>query len=128
MFPAKRCTIPAAAAAFLVITGPAFAGGYDGTYRGTTTLTRGAESTCGKTEYPMTVSVVNGQFAIVWDPGRHVGINLSIQQDGSFSGNQQYTVGKQTGELKASGRVAGNVLDATIDGQHCARGYHLTRS
>ena len=124
----KLCAIPAASAAFLMIAGSASAGGYDGTYRGTTTLARGAESTCGKTEYPMAVNVVNGQFAIVWDPRRHVGVNLTIQQDGSFSGSQQYTVGNQTGELKASGRVAGNVLDAKIDGQYCARSYRLTRS
>jgi hypothetical protein len=101
--------------------------GYDGVYRGTTTLDRGDESVCGKTTHPTSVTLVNGQFSIVWDPSHNVGINLQVQNDGSFSSSQAYTVGKRTGQLMASGHVAGNVLDAHLEGQYCSRNYHLTK-
>jgi hypothetical protein len=29
---------------------------------------------------------------------------------------------------KASGRIAGNVMDAVVEGQACARRYHLIKS
>jgi hypothetical protein len=34
--------------------------------------------------------------------------------------------GNTTQQLKAWGRIAGNVLEADIEGQACARHYHLT--
>jgi hypothetical protein len=64
--------------------------GFDGIYRGTSTLTRGDDPPCGKTPAPATLSVVNGQFNLVWDAVRHFGVNLVVQQDGSFSGSQMY--------------------------------------
>jgi hypothetical protein len=113
----------------LALAGTAVAAstGYDGGYRGDTTLTRGGESVCGKTSYKTAVSVVNGQFSIVWDPQRHVGINLALQPDGSFSGSQAYYVNKTAAQLRASGHIAGNVLDASVEGDYCARSYHLTK-
>jgi hypothetical protein len=101
--------------------------GYDGVYRGATTLDRGADPPCGKVTYPMSVTVVNGQFSIVWDPSRHVGINLQAQIDGSFSGTQAYTNGTRTAHLNASGHISGNTLDARVDGEYCSRNYHLTK-
>jgi hypothetical protein len=108
--------------------GAALAAGYDGTYRGDVTLTRGDESICGKSAYQTTYTVVNGQFAIVYDNVHHVGVNLQVQSDGSFSGSQQYQAGNQRSLVKASGRITGNVLDAQVEGQACARKYHLTKS
>jgi hypothetical protein len=101
--------------------------GYDGVYRGATTLDRGAESPCGKASYPMSVTLVNGQFSIVWDPSRHVGINLQVQTDGSFSGSQAYTNGTRMAHLNASGHISGNALDAHVEGEYCSRNYHLTK-
>ncbi len=101
--------------------------GYDGVYRGATTLDRGADPPCGKASYPMSVTLVNGQFSIVWDPSRHVGINLQVQTDGSFSGSQAYTNGKRTAQLNASGHISGNALDAHVEGEYCSRNYHLTK-
>jgi len=75
----------------------------------------------------MSVSVVNGQFSIVWDPSRHVGVNLQVQTDGSFSGTQMYMNGPRTTQLKASGRIVGNALDAHIDGEYCSRNYHFAK-
>jgi hypothetical protein len=102
--------------------------GYDGVYRGATTLDRGADPPCGKASYPMTVTLVNGQFSIVWDPSRHVGINLQVQTDGSFSGSQAYTNGKRTAHLTASGHITANALDAHVEGEYCSRNYHLPKS
>jgi hypothetical protein len=102
--------------------------GYDGAYHGDVTLTRGAESLCGKSSYPVTYTVVNGQFSIVYDNVHHVGVNLQVQPDGSFSGSQQYQAGAQQSQVKASGRISGNVLDAQVEGVACARKYHLTKS
>ena len=110
--------------------GVAATAGYDGVYRGTATLERGDASVCGKESYPMTVSLVNGQFSIVWDPNHHVGVNLQVQNDGSFNGTQQYTVGSSRGttaQLRASGHVAGNQLDAHVESQYCSRNYRLNK-
>jgi hypothetical protein len=101
--------------------------GYDGVYRGTATLDRGDASVCGKATYPMSVTLVNGQFSIVWDPSRHVGVNLQTESDGSFKGTQMYTNGKTQAQLKASGHIAGNALDAHVEGEYCSRNYHLTK-
>ena len=103
--------------------------GFDGIYRGTSTLTRGDDPPCGKTPAPATLSVVNGQFNLVWDAVRHFGVNLVVQQDGSFSGSQTYmpTARAQPSQLKVTGRITGNTLDAHVEGQACARDYHLTK-
>lgn len=105
-------------------------GGYDGSYHGDVTLTRGDQGTCGKANYQVTYSVVNGQFSMVYDPAHHVGVNLVVEADGSFSGSQTYmaTSGHSTTQLKASGRIAGNVLEADIEGMACSRHYHLTKT
>jgi hypothetical protein len=70
----------------------AIAAGYDGTYAGQVTLVRGDQSICGKSPLPVTKQVVNGHFDLVYDPAHHVGVNLEVQQDGSFSGDQAYMV------------------------------------
>jgi hypothetical protein len=116
------------AAGLLLSQGAFAAAGYDGSYRGESSLTRGGESVCGRARFPMTVTVVNGQFAIVWNPAEHVGVNLVVEPGGSFTGSQEYFVGRRHALLKASGRVAGNALDAHIEGEYCARDYHLTES
>src|SRR5271156_2332075 len=104
-------------------TGVALAanGGYDGSYHGDVTLTRGDQSICGKASYQTTFTVVNGQFNMVYDPAHHVGVNLVVAADGSFSGSQVYmaTSGHSTTQLKAYGRISGNVLDADIEGLAC---------
>jgi hypothetical protein len=101
--------------------------GYDGVYRGTSTLDRGDASVCGKATFPMSVTLVNGQFSIVWDPSRHVGVNLRTETDGSFKGSQMYTNGSTQAQLIASGRIASNALDAHVESPYCARNYHLTK-
>jgi hypothetical protein len=101
---------------------------YDGTYRGEVTLMRGDDSICGKAASQASYTVVNGQFAIVYDRTHHVGVNLEVQNDGSFSGSQPYRNGPQQMLAKASGRIAGNVMDAVVEGQACARRYHLIKS
>jgi hypothetical protein len=125
-----RNGIIACGLACLPPTGVALAAsaGYDGVYRGTTTLDRGGESVCGRASYPMSVTLVNGQFSIVWDPSRHVGVNLQVQGDGSFKGSQMYTNGSRTAQLTASGHIMGNALDAHVEGEYCSRNYHLTKS
>jgi hypothetical protein len=100
---------------------------YDGVYRGEVTRTRGDDSICGRPAYQVSYTVVNGQFSIVYDPTHHVGVTLEIQSDGSFSGSQPYRSGVQQMLAKASGRITGNVLDGVIEGQACARKYHLTK-
>ena len=100
---------------------------YDGVYRGEATRTRGDDTQCGTARYPVTYTVVNGQFSIVYDPTRHVGVNLQIQPDGTFSGSQSYIIGRQTAMVKASGRIAGNVMEAQVEGYACARSYRLTK-
>ena len=101
--------------------------GYDGVYRGDSTVTRGDESICGKAR-PVSYTVVNGQFSIVYDAAHHVGVNIQVPPDGSFSGSQAYLVGSRQAQVKASGRISGNVLEAQAEGQACARSYHLTKS
>ena len=101
--------------------------GYDGVYRGDVTRTRGDDSICGKPSYKTTFSVVNGQFSIVYDLSHHVGVNLVVQPDGTFSGSQLYKTVQQQSQVKASGRISGNVMDAQIEGLACARSYHLTK-
>ena len=68
----------------------------------------------------MAYTVVNGQFNVVYDAAHHVGVNLQVQADGSFSGNQNYQVGRQNSQVKASGRIAGNVLEAQVEGEACS--------
>ena len=68
--------------------------GYDGVYRGDVTRTEAMSSICGKPSCETTVTVVNGQFSIVYDLSHHVGVNLQVQPDGSFSGSQLYTTGQ----------------------------------
>jgi len=101
--------------------------GYDGVYRGNSTVTRGDESICGKAR-PVSYTVVNGQFSIVYDAAHHVGVNIQVQPDGSFSGSQAYLVGSRQAQVKASGRISGNVLEAQAEGHACARSYRLTKS
>jgi hypothetical protein len=101
--------------------------GYDGVYRGDATRTRGDDSICGNASYQATFTVVNGQFNIMFDRARHVGVNLQVQADGSFSGSQSYQSGQQQSLLKAQGRISGNVLDAQVEGNACARTYRLTK-
>ncbi len=113
------------ASASLVGVAVAANGGYDGNYHGDVTVTRGDQGICGKLSYQVTYTVVNGHFDMVYDPAHHVGVNLEVQPDGSFSGSQIYmaTGGRSTTQLKASGRIAGNVLEADIEGLACARHY-----
>ena len=101
--------------------------GYDGVYHGQSTRTRGDDSICGRASSQVTFTVVNGQFSIVYDMTHHVGVNLQVQQDGTFSGSQMYRPGTQISQVKASGRISGNTLDAEIEGMACARSYHLTK-
>jgi uncharacterized protein (DUF2147 family) len=104
--------------------------GYDGKYRGDVTVTRGDEGMCGRLSYQVTYSVVNGHFDMLYDPAHHIGLNLEVASDGSFKGNQIYMPapgGRTTAQLKAWGRIADNVLEADIEGQGCARHYHLTK-
>ena len=104
--------------------------GYDGVYKGEVTLTRGEAGFCGKKTISVTKQVVNGQFSLVYDQPHNIGVNLEVQADGSFSGSQQYipTGARQQSRVTASGRIAGNVLSAHIEGDACARDYHLTKS
>ncbi len=83
--------------------------GYDGVYRGEVTLTRGAESLCGKSSYRVAFTVLNGQFSMM------------------YSGSQQYVVHMSQYQVIASGHIVGNVLDAHIEGAACGRSYHLTK-
>jgi hypothetical protein len=121
----------AAGLAFLLPDNGALAGspGYDGVYKGQVTLTRGEAGFCGRSPIGVTKQVVNGQFSLVYDQSHNIGINLEVQPDGSFSGSQQYVpVGaRQQSRISASGHIAGNVLDAHIEGDACARDYHLTK-
>jgi hypothetical protein len=106
-------------------------GGYDGSYHGDVTLTRGDEGLCGKASYQVTYTIVNGQFSVVYNPARHVGVNVTVAADGSFSGSQQYNLNPNTNKaelLNVSGHIAGNVLDADLEGHNCARHYHLTKT
>ena len=82
---------------------------------------------CGKSPISTTKQVVNGQFALVYDTAHNVGVNLQVQPDGSFSGTQTYQAGRTTAIVKASGRIAANVLEAEVEGYACARSYHLTK-
>jgi hypothetical protein len=127
---AMRQAIVAVGVACVPLAGVAVAAsaaGFDGTYRGDSTVTRGDESICGKAR-PVSYTVVNGQFSIVYDAAHHVGVNIQVQPDGSFSGSQAYLVGSRQAQVKASGRISGNVLEAQAEGQACARSYHLTKS
>jgi hypothetical protein len=101
---------------------------FDGRYRGEAKLSRGVSPQCGRDSVPTTVSVVNGQFTIIWDRQHNVSISLTLQPDGSFAGSQQYQIARHPVPLKASGHVTGNVLEAEIEGQFCSRTYHLARS
>jgi hypothetical protein len=114
------CTLAAGAAY-------AASAAYDGTYHGQATRTRGDDSICGKASYETEFTVVNGQFSIVYGANLHVAVNLVVQDDGTFSGNQIYRAGSQQAMARASGRISGNVLEAAIEGAACARSYHLTK-
>ena len=119
------------ASASLVRVALAATGGYDGSYHGDVTVTRGDQSMCGRLNYQVTYNVVNGHFDMVYDPTHHVGVNLEVAADGSFSGSQSYMPapgGHATVQLKAWGRIAGNVLEADLEGKGCARHYHLTKT
>ncbi len=126
------CVAIVAAGLGILPTGVALAanGGYDGSYHGDVTLTRGDQTTCGKASYQVTYTVINGQFSMLYDPAHHVGVNLVVEADGSFSGTQTYmaTSGHSTTQLKASGHIAANVLEADIEGMACSRHYHLTKT
>ncbi len=100
---------------------------YDGVYSGQVTRTRGDDSICGKSTYQVSYTVVNGQFSMMYDPAHHVGVNLVVQPDGSFSGDQAYIVANHQSRVKAAGQIAGNVLTAHIEGDACARSYQLTK-
>jgi hypothetical protein len=102
--------------------------GYDGTYRGDVTLIRGDSSICGKAAYRTSYTVVNGQFSVVYDASHHVGVNIEIRPDGSFSNTQAYMINARRSQVVATGRVAGNVLDADVQGEGCGRRYHLTKA
>ena len=123
----KQLSLSACACAPLTGIAVAASAGFDGVYRGDSTVTRGDESICGKA-LPVSYTVVNGQFSIVYDAAHHVGVNIQVQPDGSFSGSQTYFVGPRQAQVKASGRISGNVLEAQAEGKACARSYRLTKS
>jgi hypothetical protein len=106
----------------------AASGTYDGVYRGEGTRTRGDERTCGKDTYPVSYTIVNGQFNILWDPIHHVGINIQVQADGTVSGSQQYMVGRTGAQLRAAGHIVSNVLEFDLEGSFCSRHYHATKA
>lgn len=115
-------------AGLIVLPWVASAGnGYDGTYTGQITLTRGDHSMCGPSTQPASKQVVNGQFALLYDPAHHVGVNLTVQADGSFSGSQQYMYLNRQEQVRASGRITGSLLAAHIEGAGCSRDYNLTK-
>ncbi len=88
---------------------------------------RGASSMCGAETQPSTKQVVNGQFSLVYDAAHHVGVNLTVQPDGSFSGSQQYMYMSRQEQVRASGKIAGNVMTAHIEGAGCSREYSLKK-
>jgi hypothetical protein len=100
---------------------------YDGTYAGQITLSRGDSSMCGPSTQPTSKQVVNGQFSLLYDPAHHVGVNLVVQPDGSFSGSQEYMYMSRHEQVRASGKISGNVLTAHIEGAGCSREYSLTK-
>jgi hypothetical protein len=120
-----------AGVACLPLANGALAGspGYDGVYKGEVTLTRGEAGFCGKSPMVVTKQVVNGQFSLVYDQPHNIGVNLEVQPDGSFSGSQVYFPAgtRQQSRVTASGRISGNALTAHIEGDACARDYHLTK-
>jgi len=97
---------------------------FDGVYSGDQTTTRGGAGSVICPNGPTTsITVSDGRFTAVYNSQNHIGVNLEIAADGSFSGTQRYGGGGGT-MARVNGRITGNVLEADITGNTCA--YHLS--
>jgi hypothetical protein len=109
---------------------------FDGVYQGHTALVRGGGFLCGRPDLPDSITVTDGRFEFPFqvDPPRVTPIPVQIAADGSFEGSIQYgTVdysrfsNYRNAWATVTGRIAGNVLDATEDDYRCARRSVLQR-
>jgi hypothetical protein len=111
---------------------PAAGTQFDGVYGGQDTLISGVDFQCGAPSHSQTIAVIGGRFEYPFEvnPPRTAPLIVQVAADGSFSGQMQYGVDEdlmfrrqqfRTAWATVTGRIAGPVLDATIDGYRCVR-------
>lgn len=109
---------------------------FDGVYQGRTELLRGVGFQCGQPDLPDRIIVRDGHFDFPFqvDPPRTTPIPVQIAADGSLEGSIQYgTVdysrfsNYRNAWATVTGRISGNVLEATQTDYRCARRSVLQR-
>jgi hypothetical protein len=109
---------------------------FDGVYEGRSELLRGVAFQCGQPDLPDRSIVRDGRFDFPFqvDPPRTTPIPVQIAADGSFEGSIQYgTVdysrfsNYRNEWATVTGRITGDVLDATETDYRCARRSVLQR-
>jgi hypothetical protein len=104
----------------LPVATAAAASEFDGRYVGQGTLTRGAPPVCGppgNTTWTVTEGHVSHKYGVA-------SITADVGPDGSFSACSKYMHGKRADFATMKGHIAGNTLEADIEGYACK--YHYS--
>jgi hypothetical protein len=103
---------------------------FDGMYVGQDSLVRGGGFLCGLPTRELSITIRNGQFDYPFQvaPPRTAPLPAQIAADGTVTGQLEYGTTEYTswrGYLTAvailSGRVTGDILEATISDLRCTR-------
>jgi hypothetical protein len=106
----------------LPVAAPA-ASQFDGRYVGQSTLTRGAPPTCsppGNTTWTVTDGNVSHKYGVA-------SITADVGPDGSFSASEKYMHGRRADFATMTGHIAGDALEADIEGYACKYHYSAMR-
>jgi hypothetical protein len=113
-----------------VATGPPAGTLFDGSYTGQNTLIGGGGYLCGAPSYPVNLLIIGGRFEYPFavNPPRTAPLPVQVVVDGTFSGQMQYGTENYLPGMRQSyhnawvtitGRIAGDILDATIVDERC---------
>jgi hypothetical protein len=103
---------------------------FDGSYAGQNVLISGGGYLCGDPGHAETIAVIDGRFDYPFavNPPRTTAVPVRIAVDGSLVGQLQYVTQdylplprERNAWVTITGRIAGDMLDATISDARCRR-------
>ncbi|MDR3537853.1 MAG: hypothetical protein P4L71_15260 [Acetobacteraceae bacterium] len=112
-------------AAVGVATATLAASPFDGSYSGPTSRERGDTGTCGAETSEAKVTVLEGKFTYNWYPAFHVVVTVTIEPDGTVTGQQMWGRGNM---VKVTGHATHTTLDAMFESTYCSRRFALKRA
>jgi len=99
------------------------AGNFDGTYRGTFTLTHNGSGQCGSTVINRTMTVRANSATLPFNPSQGFVATGMIREDGSFS-----LIGQTVGRITIAGLIQNGMVSGTFDSNQCKYDVALRRA